>query len=234
MKKLITIFTILKALTSFGQIEFILLPEMGTSLQDIIPGEWTLLDAETGDLNKDGISDLVFAIQDTDPKNIELNDGLGTDSVDLNPRILGIYFGKKSGSYIQELISKDFIILRDLPTMDEPFEGISISKKGVLKINFKLWYSAGSWSTSQHQYKFRFQDDAFVLIGYESDEVHRGSGETTNYRINFLKRKMKITRGNLSNDSPTSIERRKFRLEKLKTLQSLDRPFTWEFEGIYL
>ncbi|MCB0664695.1 MAG: hypothetical protein KDC80_02685 [Saprospiraceae bacterium] len=233
-KELLTLLIILSSFRSFGQPEANNLNYMGNSLEDIIPTGWTILNAQTGDLNKDGISDLVFVIQDTDLKNIEPNDGLGTDSVDLNPRMLGIYFGTKSGSYQQKLISHDFIPLRDLPTMDEPFEGMKITNKGALEINLKLWYSAGSWSTSQHQYKFRFEDDVFVLIGYASEEAHRGSGETTNYRINFIKRKMKITRGNLSSDNPTSIERRKFKLEKRKTLQSLERPFEWEFEGIYL
>ena len=62
MKKSLTIFTILISLTCFGQSELIL-TNNGEALEDIIPDNWRLLDSTTGDINQDGISDLVFAIQ---------------------------------------------------------------------------------------------------------------------------------------------------------------------------
>jgi len=120
MKKSLTIFAILMCLTCFGQSELIL-SDNGETLENIIPNNWKLLDSTSGDLNQDGVSDLVFAIQKTDRNNIELNDGLGTDTIDLNPRILAIYFGNISG-------------------------GFNINKKGILDINYRFWYSAGSWS----------------------------------------------------------------------------------------
>ncbi|WP_428740481.1 hypothetical protein [Tenacibaculum sp.] len=193
-----------------------------------------ILDSKTGDFNQDGILDIVFAIQNTDKNNIKTNNGLGFESVDLNPRVLGIYFGTKSGIFEQKLVSYDFIILCDSPTMDEPFEGFDINKKGVLTINFKFWFSAGSWMMSNHKYKFRFQNNDFVLIGYDSSEAHRASGETTDYSINFLSQKMKITKGNFSNDNPESIVWKKFKLKKAITIKMIKKPFTLEFEGLFL
>ena len=220
-------------LNCFGQSELIL-SDNGETLENIIPNNWKLLDSTSGDLNQDGVSDLVFAIQKTDRNNIELNDGLGTDTIDLNPRILAIYFGSKSGGFNKKLVSEHFIILRDSPTMDEPFEGFNINKKGILDINYRFWYSAGSWSMSNHKYRFRFQNNEFVLIGYDSNEAHRASGETTDYSINFLTKKMKITKGNFSNDEPESVEWKEFYLEKLLTIKSIKKPFELEFNGIYL
>lgn len=234
MKKLITLFTISLSLFSFSQTKLMTLKENGNSIEDIIPKNWKILDSKLGDLNQDGISDLIFAIQNTDKLNIELNDGLGTDTIDLNPRILGIYFGTKSGTYKQKLVSKDFIILRNSPTMDEPFEGFEINNEGVLEINFWFWYSAGSWSMSNHKYKFRFQNNEFELIGYNSYESHRSTGETTDYSINFLTKKMKITKGNFSNDNPESVEWKKFELDSPITIKTIKKPFELEFEGIYL
>ncbi len=233
MKKSLTIFAILMCLNCFGQSELIL-SDNGETLENIIPNNWKLLDSTSGDLNQDGVSDLVFAIQKTDRNNIELNDGLGTDTIDLNPRILAIYFGSKSGGFNKKLVSEHFIILRDSPTMDEPFEGFNINKKGILDINYRFWYSAGSWSMSNHKYRFRFQNNEFVLIGYDSNEAHRASGETTDYSINFLTKKMKITKGNFSNDEPESVEWKEFYLEKLLTIKSIKKPFELEFNGIYL
>ena len=139
MKKSLTIFIIFLTLTCFGQSD-IILTNMGTNLVDIIPNNWRLLDSAIGDLNQDGISDLIFAIQKTDRNNTELNDGLGTDTLDLNPRMLAIYFGTESGGFKKQLVSEYFIILRDSPTMDEPFEGFNISKKGILDVNFRFWH----------------------------------------------------------------------------------------------
>ena len=221
------------SLTCFGQNELTLV-ENGETLEEMIPNEWTLLDSAMGDLNQDGISDLVFAIQNTDPQNIELNEGLGIDTIDLNPRMLAIYFGTKSGGFKKKLVSEHFIILRDLPTMDEPFEGFGISEEGVLDINFRFWFSAGSWSMSNHTYRFRYQNNEFALIGYDSAEAHRASGETTDYSINFLTQKMKITKGSFSKDDPETVEWKEFDLEKLLTIKSLKKPFELEFEGIYL
>lgn len=233
MKTTLTLSLVFLALHLFGQ-DGPLLKDEGETLESLLPENWRLLDSAVGDLNQDGIADLVFAIQQTDPTNIEINDGLGIDSVDLNPRMLAIYFGTESGNYSQKLVSDSFIILRDSPTMDEPFDGFSITKKGILDIQFHFWYSAGSWSMSNHTYRFRYQNDDFALIGYDSNEAHRASGETTDYSINFLTRKMKISKGNFSNDEPESVEWKTFQLENLMTIQSLKKPFQLEFEGIYL
>lgn len=210
------------------------LPDQAKSFEKIIPKDWRLLDSISADLNQDGIKDLVIAIQNTDQNKIEFNDGLGIDSIDLNPRVLAIYFGTESGELKKKLISEEFIILRDSPTMDEPFEGFHINNKGVLDINFRFWYSAGSWSMSNHTYRFRYQNNDFVLIGYDSNEAHRASRETTDYSINFLTKKMKITKGNFSEDVKETVEWKKFKLKKLFTIESIQKPFELEFEGIYL
>ena len=87
---------------------------------------------------------------------------------------------------------------------------------------------------SNHKYRFRFQNNEFALIGYDSNEAHRASGETTDYSINFLTKKMKITKGNFSDDEPESVEWKEFHLEKLLTIKSIKKPFELEFNGIYL
>ncbi len=238
MKKIL-IFTIsvLIQMYSYGQSKLIQLLDKGDSIENLIPNKWKILSSVNGDLNKDGISDIAFVIENTDTKNIEFNEsGLGRDTINLNPRILGIYFRNQKGKLIKELQSNEFIILQDSPIMDEPFDGMKILKNGVLKIDFKLWYSAGSWSMSNHTYKFRFQNYRFELIGYESSERHRGTGETTDYNINFSTFELEIYKLTIDeNDVKTiSKESKKFILDELKSIQSLRKPFEWEFNGIYL
>lgn len=203
------------------------------TIKKLIPNDWKLIDSTSGDLNKDGVSDLVFALQKTDRNNMKVNDRFSNDTLDLNPRSLVIYFGTKTGGFNKKLVSDHFIILRDSPIMDDPFDGFSINEDGILNIKFRFW-SAGSWNMSNHEYRFRYQSNEFVLIGYESSEVDRGSGETIDYNINFLTKKMKITNGNFTNPKDESVEWKKFKLDKLLTIESIKKPFELEFYGIYI
>ncbi len=211
------------------------LPESGTKLSDLIPQGWKVLSTSSGDLNNDDIDDIVFAIQNTLPENLEFNDGPGIDTLDLNPRVLGIYFGKSDHVFEKKLQSNEFIILRDSPTMDEPFDGVKILDNGDLQIDFHFWYSAGSWHMSDHQYTFRYQKEAFELITYESSERNRGSGEETDYKINFITKKMNTSRMYFDDATEEKNEedlQKKIEIQQLKSLKSLGKPFEWEFQGI--
>lgn len=229
MKKILLVLLIF-SFPSFGEVN---LSKYGNSIEDLIPKGWNTLSSAFGDLNKDGMEDLAFVIQGTDPQYLLSNEGLGTEKVNLNTRVLAIYFkDAQSEKFEKQVQSNEFILLKESPTMDEPFEGIEITKNGVLKINFRLWSSAGTWSMSNDTYQFRYQNNHFTLIGYDSYEGNRASGDTIDYSMNFLTRKMSITQGNFSSDKPYSVEWKNFKLDKLKTLESLKRPYEWEFMGI--
>ena len=233
MNKLLILILIISSMLCYSKNNSIL-PENIHSKNDLIPSDWRLLDSISGDLNNDGILDIVLAIQKNDPNNIKLNDGFGVDTINLNPRKLAIYYGTESGELVKKLVSDEFIILRDVPTMEEPFEGFDLNTEGVLDINFRLAYNSGSWSVSIHKYIFRFQNNQLVLIGYDLIEFHRASGETKETSINFLSKRMKITKGTISSDEPNSIEWKEFKLEKLIDIKTIEKPFELEFEGIYL
>jgi len=233
MNKLLILFIITSSILCFGKNNSIL-PENCNSKNDIILSDWRVLDSISGDLNNDGILDIVLAIQKNDPNNIKLNDRFGVDTINLNPRKLAIYYGTESGGLIKKLVSDEFIILRDIPTMEEPFEGFDLDKEGVLDINFRLAYNSGSWSVSIHKYRFRFQNNQLVLIGYDLMEFHRASGETKETSIKFLSKRMKISKGTISSNEPDSIEWKEFKLEKLIDIKTIEKPFELEFEGIYL
>lgn len=207
----------------------------GKNLKEFIPRHWKLIAQTVGDLNGDKIVDLAFVLQSTDKKNIVLNDGLGVDTLDSNPRILGIAFrDPASDNYELTLQSDTFILRHEDPVMNDPFDGVSVEKNGVLKISFRFWYSAGTWYMSTHDYKFRFQNSRFELIGYESSETHRATGETTGYSINFSTRKMHEIKENVQQEGPRSEKRTIFKLKELKTFDTLRVPFTWDFQGIIL
>ena len=201
-------------------------------LNTLIPDDWVLLDSASGDLNQDGLLDFVFAMQGTDPNYISQNEGFGESILDENPRVMAIYFGNHSGSFEEVLVSDQFIIRATDPTMAEPFHGFDINSRGILDINFGFWSSAGTWFSSNSTHRFRYENNEFVLIGFDSNEFHRGSGEFTSYSINFLTGKMKVTEGSLADEGNETIKWKDFNSFSPKTLRSLVTPFQNYLNGV--
>ena len=113
------------------------------------------------------------------------------------------------------------------------FRSIEITDKGVLKIKFRYWVSAGTWETSWNRYLFRYnkERDKFELIGYASSSMDRGTGEGVDYSINFPAGKMSKTVNPMQNEK-AKPEWKKFTLDNLKTLDEIVEPGSWEFMGL--
>ena len=173
-------------------------PQKAKTVNDFIPKGWKEILTTNGDLNRDKLEDTVIVIEKEDKKNIKKNDGFGPEELNLNPRILLVLFKQKDGTYI--LASKNdkgFIKSEgndDNPALMDTLDDIII-KNNVLKIVFNYFMSAGSWWTSTNVYIFRFQNNVFELIGYESNAYMRNTGEEEETSINFSTNKAKITTG---------------------------------------
>lgn len=173
-------------------------PQKAKTVNDFIPKGWKKILTTNGDLNKDELEDTVIVIEKEDKKNIKKNAVLGPDYLNLNPRILLVLFKQKDETYI--LASKNdkgFIQSEndeDSPTLMDTLSGIDI-KNNILRINFDYFLSAGSWEASQIIFTFRFQNNRFELIGYNSNSYMRNSGEEEGTSINFSTNKAKITTG---------------------------------------
>ena len=173
-------------------------PQKAKTVNDFIPKGWKKILTTNGDLNKDKLEDTVIVIEKEDKKNIKKNDGFGPEELKLNPRILLVLFKQKDGTYV--LASKNdkgFIKSEgndDNPALMDTLDDIII-KNNVLKIVFNYFMSAGSWWTSTNVYIFRFQNNVFELIGYESNAYMRNTGEEEGTSINFSTNKAKITTG---------------------------------------
>ena len=173
-------------------------PQKAKTVNDFIPKGWKKILTTNGDLNKDKLEDTVIVIEKEDKKNIKKNDGFGPEELNLNPRILLVLFKQKDGTYI--LASKNdkgFIKSEgndNNPALMDTLDDIII-KNNVLKIVFNYVMSAGSWWTSTNVYIFRFQNNVFELIGYESNAYMRNTGEEEGTSINFSTNKAKITTG---------------------------------------
>ncbi len=209
------------------------LPAAARNFDEFVPPNWKLMSKATGDLNGDKIQDAVLVVQGTRAEFIQKNDGLGGDEFDTNPRMLIITF-KNAPENRYELVeqSKTFIITPDSPTMTEPFQSVKI-RNGVLQLDFEIFYSAGSWGTSQSSYKFKYTNGEFVLIGADKTGSMRNTGETETRSYNFLTNKMSVTAKNFSDDAKVKTKRKTYRVGKLKTFRTFAKPFDWEIEKDY-
>ena len=173
-------------------------PQKAKTVNDFIPKGWKEILTTNGDLNRDKLEDTVIVIEKEDKKNIKKNNGFGPEELNLNPRILLVLFKQKDGTYV--LASKNdkgFIKSEgndNNPALMDTLDDIII-KNNVLKIVFNYFMSAGSWWTSTNVYIFRFQNNVFELIGYESNAYMRNTGEEEGTSINFSTNKAKITTG---------------------------------------
>lgn len=192
--------------------------------KNLVPAGWKIIDEKQGDLNKDGLDDLVFVIQKTDKKNIQqVDEGLNY-SVDMNPKILAIYFKQENGLYTKYKQYNEFIIKYKKQYYDEPFMGISI-KKGVLNIDFSFLNSL-----SAYNYKFRFQKGKFRLIGWDAQFRDKVAESMTYVSINFLSKKMKTTKEYIDPaDGQDTIRWKRVSIRSLKSLEQLKKPFEWNF-----
>lgn len=199
-------------------------------ISDFIPKGWKEILRESGDLNNDGIDDEVIIIEDTKPENYKINDGLGTDKLNLNPRTLLVLFKEKNGEYrLGTKNEKGFIEPENSeinPCLADPLlaeGGISITK-GLLKITFNYWLSCGSYSVNNSVYTFRFQNNHFRLIGLDHSDFSRASGEEDSSSINFLTNRKSTTTGdNMSddNDSKPVTTWKKISEKEIYTLDNL-------------
>lgn len=222
------------------------IPNSGKNLNDFVPKNWKIFKQAQGDLNKDKKADVVLIIEDTNPENIFQNENLGSSVINTNPRYLLVLFKTEKGYDLKE-INKTFIptegdlesaCLAD-PLMDG---GIEI-KNGTLILSLYYWVSCGSWYTSTNVYTFRYQKNEFELIGFDSKEFHRASGDMNSTSINFSTKKMSNTSGgNMFEEdadgnkieSDEKTEWKNFKLDKLKNLKTLKVPMEWEFMGNYI
>lgn len=121
-----------------------------------MPGKYQFLDSVLGDLNKDGVEELVVGYNTT-----EINDSNFFEGI---PRELIIY--KNNGKEWQEWKKSDQALMGSMDggMMGDPYDGMEI-KKGILIINH---WGGSSWKWNVTD-KYRFQEGQFYLIGYTSN-----------------------------------------------------------------
>ncbi len=182
------------------------------SASGFVPKGWRLQAQVSGDLNKDGLADLALVLTDADPKNVLDNRGnLGPDRFDTNPHILAVALARKDGGY--DLVLENHTLAARLiyPDGQDPLDpngeqpGGAEIKHGALKVTLGYFSSAGGSDMGRVTYTLRLNGNAFELIGYDSINVARNTGDDSEVSVDYLSRRMKITATNVSSDGPGKV-----------------------------
>jgi hypothetical protein len=179
------------------------LKPQGVSVEDIVPAGWSHQEAQ-GDLNKDGIPDLVVvAIPDDVENTITRSDGY---VYNFNQPILAIYFGDKQGQF-QRWKQYDNVIPADEDQNCQHDIGLEITPRGTLCILVQLFCSAGSYGTSVNSYTYRQQNGDFYLIGMDTEEMQRNTGDCTTVSENYLTWKRQVKTSNIADEATPPTEK---------------------------
>jgi hypothetical protein len=172
--------------------------ESSASFDAWVPAGWKLILTAAGDLDRDGISDAVLVLEQTNPANLKPHEGLGTSVLNVNPRRLLILL-KTSDGY-RNILSRDDLLPSEnsevSPCLDDPLQegGISVSS-GKFIVELRAWLSCGSWGVTHRKFTFRLENNRFRLIGYDYREFSRSTGEGSEDSINYLTGKRRSVTG---------------------------------------
>lgn len=190
---------------------------------DFVPKNFKVQDTVMGDLNNDGLLDILILVKDTDPKYFVIDEY--NKPVDRNRRGLIILFkSKNSYDLIANNLSCFYSENEDGGVYFPPELSIEIVKN-VINVHFAHG-RYGFWT-----YKFRYQNDDFELIGYDSSS-NNGPVVMSHTSINYSTGK-KIVKKNINVDaeedgqevfetSTTQVKRKqKIKLSEITNIEDL-------------
>ena len=173
------------------------LQKQGRGVDDLVPKGWEHTEA-TGDLNKDGIADLVVVATPDFKENTKTRDDGYV--YNFNQPLLAVYFGTAGGK-MQLWRQYDQVI----PARPDEYVSIdtnlTITEKGVLRISLETFASMGGWGTEHSNFSYRYQDGDFYLIGKENQSMSRNTGEMETTSENYLTWRRQVVKENVFEDS---------------------------------
>lgn len=183
----------------WGSVPVMAAPPDAAAWKAWIPAGWKLLSASTGDLNGDSRPDAALVLEQDSPALRQAWQGLGAAERNLNPRRLLVLLQGDKG-YTRLLATDRFLPPEsdeEAPCLADPLSeggGVRI-QHGLLLVDLHYWLSCGGWGVSHTSHRFRYDGGRMRLIGKDSYEFMRNSGERSETSINYLTGRQKTTTG---------------------------------------
>lgn len=154
----------------------------GRKAVQLAPKDWTVEESR-GDLNKDGIADLLILATPHDESKAGFNDNF--EWVDSNRPVLAVYWGSSSGIYR---------LYKTFPQYFDGHEGDSriaysakITPRGTIRLQTAVKNTDGSNTVVEI---FRWQNGGFFKIGHSEEVYSRSSGVTVLDSYNYSIRRL--------------------------------------------
>ncbi|MFO1012543.1 MAG: hypothetical protein U1E50_02165 [Caulobacteraceae bacterium] len=187
------------------------IPATATTAEGFVPAGWVLDREATGDLDGDGLADLVLVVRDLDPANVRAKapDTLGPDTFDMQRRVLIVALAGRAGGYRRVAVNSTLIPIRDEAVLADLLDDNAIVISGRrLTISLDRFEEAGSWNRSDYGFTFRWKRGGLELVHYDRLDSARGSGVLTGLQVDWLKRTAVASEGNVAVDDGEMTYRR--------------------------
>lgn len=164
----------------------------GKSASELIPQGWKNEQVVKGDLNKDGVADLVILASSEDSEIIKDEEtGEVLDEMNFTSQSIAIYFGQSDGTY---RLFKQYNELIPLAEGGDTYDAeLSINSKAALVIKYSEWHAVGTSDAGSNTVIARYQNGDFYIIGEGQDYFSRMTGEGVKTSNNYLTNKRSRT-----------------------------------------
>lgn len=183
MKKVVSVLLLIFALAVSAQ------TKVDNSFKKYMPQGYSIQETIRGDLNKDGVEDVVLIMKGSDEEML-LPDQWGNEIVDKNRRGIIVLFKKENG---YEVATKNYSCFSS-----ENEDGGVYMPPGlsVYINNNKLYIHYGHGRYGYRKYTLRYQNNDFEIIGYDSSNSN-GPTVISDKSINFSTKK-RLDRDNVN------------------------------------
>ena len=201
-------------------------PVLAQSARDaagFAPRGWAVEASRSGDIDADGIADLVAILHQRSPGNVLRNDQTITNGLDTNPRLLIVALGRRGGSYRLLHANHTLIPRWTESNLEDPLGALDdfVVGRGRFVVPLHLFASSGGWGSFERSFKFRVDGKRCVLIGYDERYQQRNTGEATITSINYVTGAREVTTVTATDDTPARTRRDRLPRRPLLTIDDV-------------